>query len=145
MAIPHVVLFSGTNCTGGHFHVFEAKSNLASVFSDVTSSFVILEGNWQFFVDANFESQMRPRSRPDSRPRDLRFDRGQYGARPWHKRQTVLAKACLKTSPDLSAGLCFGHPAPPRGPRALIARRSQAAAALLELLRSRGPGDISEH
>ena len=60
MAIPHVVLFAGTNCTGGHFHVFEAKSNLAGVFSDVTSSFVILEGNWQFFADANFESQMGP-------------------------------------------------------------------------------------
>ena len=48
--------------------------NLASVFSDVTSSFVILEGNWQFFVDANFESRMGPgQGRTFLGPGGLRF------------------------------------------------------------------------
>ncbi len=60
MAIPHVVLFANANCTGGHFHVFEAQSNLAGVFSDVTSSFVILEGNWQFFADATSKAKWVP-------------------------------------------------------------------------------------
>ncbi len=71
MAIPHVVLFANANCTGGHFHVFEAQTNLAGVFSDVTSSFVILEGNWQFFADANFQSQMGPGQGRTSWPRCL--------------------------------------------------------------------------
>jgi hypothetical protein len=59
MAIPHVILFADANCAGNHTHVCEAQSFI-SWFNDVTSSFVILEGRWNFFVDANFENQMGP-------------------------------------------------------------------------------------
>ena len=58
MAIPHIVLFVNQNCTGGHFHIFQTTANLDGIFNDVTSSFVILEGSWQFFADANFQGQM---------------------------------------------------------------------------------------
>ena len=60
MPIPHVILFADANCGGAHTHVCEAENFVGSAFNDVTSSFIILEGNWVFFVDANFENQMGP-------------------------------------------------------------------------------------
>ena len=59
MAIPQIILFADANCAGNHTHVCEPQSFI-SWFNDITSSFVILEGNRQFFVDANYESQMGP-------------------------------------------------------------------------------------
>jgi len=58
MATPHIILFSDMNCSGDHTHICEGILNIESEFNDITSSFIILEGNWQFFVDANFENQM---------------------------------------------------------------------------------------
>ena len=34
--------------------------HIGDYFNDVTSSFIILEGHWTFFVDANFAGQMGP-------------------------------------------------------------------------------------
>jgi hypothetical protein len=58
MALPHIILFAQVNCSGIHTHVCESLSYIGDYFNDVTSSFVILEGNWQFFVDAGFAGQM---------------------------------------------------------------------------------------
>jgi len=58
MATPHIILFADGNCGGNHTHVCEALSYIGDYFNDVTSSFIILEGSWQFFADANFETQM---------------------------------------------------------------------------------------
>ncbi len=55
----HIILFADINCSGGHKHVCETKAFLND-FNDVTSSFIILVGNWEFFVDANFVGQMGP-------------------------------------------------------------------------------------
>ncbi len=41
-------------------HVCEGLSYIGDYFNDVTSSFIILAGNWQFFIDAGFENQMGP-------------------------------------------------------------------------------------
>lgn len=60
MSTPHVILFADANCSGAHTHVCEAESFVGSAFNDVVSSFIILEGKWQFFVDANFANQMGP-------------------------------------------------------------------------------------
>ena len=58
MAIPEVILFADINCGGAHTHVCEGLSYIGDYFNDVTSSFIVLEGNWQFFVDAGFAGQM---------------------------------------------------------------------------------------
>lgn len=60
MAIPHIILFSNINCNGSHTHVCESLSYIGDYFNDITSSFIILEGNWEFFVDKNFAGQMGP-------------------------------------------------------------------------------------
>lgn len=60
MAIPHIILFADKNCSGNHTHVCESLSYIGGYFNDVTSSFIILEGNWEFFVDAGFAGQMGP-------------------------------------------------------------------------------------
>jgi Beta/Gamma crystallin len=60
----HLILFADSNCSGAHKHVFESKSFLSD-FNDVVSSFVILSGQWQFFVDANFVGQV-PATGPTS-------------------------------------------------------------------------------
>jgi hypothetical protein len=60
MAIPHIILFADANCGGNHTHVCEGLSYIGDYFNDVTSSFIILEGHWTFFVDANFAGQMGP-------------------------------------------------------------------------------------
>jgi hypothetical protein len=58
MALPHIILFADITCSGAHTHINEAISSLESSFNDITSSFVILEGNWEFFEDINFANQM---------------------------------------------------------------------------------------
>ena len=57
--VAQVILFADVNCAGNHTHVCESQSFI-SWFNDVTSSFVIVEGHWEFFVDANFVGQMGP-------------------------------------------------------------------------------------
>ena len=58
MALPHIILFKDETCRGEHWHVFQAQFFIDA--NDAVSSFIILEGHWQFFVDANFRNQMGP-------------------------------------------------------------------------------------
>ena len=56
--MAHVIIFEHANFHGAHKHVFRGETSLNAgddnFFNDKTSSFVILEGNWEFFVHANF-------------------------------------------------------------------------------------------
>jgi hypothetical protein len=58
MAIPHIILFRDANCSGDHMHVCEGMPYVGDTFNDATSSFIILEGVWEFFADAEFKTQM---------------------------------------------------------------------------------------
>ena len=61
---PHVILFENGNFHGAHKHVFTRESNLNApddnFFNDKVSSLVVLEGNWAFFADSNFQRQYPP-------------------------------------------------------------------------------------
>lgn len=56
--MAHIILFEHSNFHGAHKHVFADEPNLDAgddnFFNDRTSSFVILEGVWQFFRDRDF-------------------------------------------------------------------------------------------
>ena len=56
----HIVLFEHRSLHGAHKHLFESEANLNAsddnFFNDRVSSFVILEGRWQFFRDSNFHN-----------------------------------------------------------------------------------------
>jgi hypothetical protein len=58
LPLPHVILFDNVNCAGEHTHICQARTHLGSLFNDRTSSFIILEGVWEFFADVNFQSPM---------------------------------------------------------------------------------------
>ena len=58
MAIPHIVLYKDAQFLGDHTHFFESMSYVGDDFNDQTSSFVILEGQWTFFFDANWQTPM---------------------------------------------------------------------------------------
>ena len=61
---PHVILFENGNFHGAHKHVFTREPNLNApddnFFNDKVSSLVVLEGNWAFFADSNFQRQYPP-------------------------------------------------------------------------------------
>ncbi len=54
----HIIIFQHTNFRGQHRHIFDEEGNLNhsddGSLNDKISSFVILEGEWQFFRHANF-------------------------------------------------------------------------------------------
>ena len=54
--MPQLILFENANLQGRHKHVYRSESFLED-FNDLTSSFVILEGQWDFFIDANFDGE----------------------------------------------------------------------------------------
>ena len=56
--IPHIILFEDEGFRGRHKHVFRWEEYIGDEFNDVTSSFVILSGHWQFFEDINCVGQM---------------------------------------------------------------------------------------
>jgi hypothetical protein len=60
--MAHVILFQHANFDGSHKHIFRAEPNLGALIfpgmNDQVSSFVILEGNWQFFIDKNYVGQV---------------------------------------------------------------------------------------
>ena len=65
MAQPHVILFEHLYFHGAHRHVIgnKGEANLNARddddFNDKgTKSFIILEGDWEFFADPNFENQL---------------------------------------------------------------------------------------
>ena len=60
--MAHVILFEHANFRGAHKHVFQAEANLNAdgddFFNDKTSSIVVLDGRWTFFVDSNFVGEV---------------------------------------------------------------------------------------
>ncbi len=70
--IPHCILFEFANFRGAHRHVFMAEPNLAAnedpAFNKRTSSIVILEGNWEFFSDADFKTRIGDKLGPGLYP-----------------------------------------------------------------------------
>jgi hypothetical protein len=60
--MAHIILFEHAGFHGRHKHVFRAEPNLNagddSAFNDLVSSFVILDGNWEFFINAGFVGQL---------------------------------------------------------------------------------------
>ncbi len=59
--LGHLMLFEHTDFDGAHKHVIDSVPDLSAVsggFNDLTSSIVILDGEWQFFRDANFVGLM---------------------------------------------------------------------------------------
>jgi hypothetical protein len=60
MDMPHIILFEDGGFFGNHKHVFGEIENLAtdhdSNFNDKTSSFVILDGTWEFFKDFEWKN-----------------------------------------------------------------------------------------
>jgi hypothetical protein len=56
-----VILFENADFEGNHKHVFSAIENLRVLidpfnFNDKTSSLVVIEGEWQFFKDFEYEN-----------------------------------------------------------------------------------------
>jgi hypothetical protein len=56
--MPHVILFEHAGFHGAHKHVVGPEPNLNAgddnYMNDKTSSIVVLEGNWEFFIDWQF-------------------------------------------------------------------------------------------
>jgi hypothetical protein len=55
-SMPHVILFEHAQFHGAHKHVVRDEPNLNAAddnfFNDITSSIVVLEGDWEFFEDS---------------------------------------------------------------------------------------------
>ena len=59
MALPHIILFENVYCSGAHTHVVGGeRKHLGNEWNDRVSSFYIVEGNWEFFADVDFQGQM---------------------------------------------------------------------------------------
>jgi hypothetical protein len=58
-AMGHLILFEHINFHGRHKHIFQDEPNLNTdddnSFNDITSSIVVLEGKWEFFVHKDFQ------------------------------------------------------------------------------------------
>ena len=54
--MAQVILFQDANYHGAHAHVFFAEPN----FHQGVSSLVVIEGNWAFYVDPNFQTPNPP-------------------------------------------------------------------------------------
>jgi hypothetical protein len=52
--LAQLILFADANLDGAHKHCYDSVAFLDD-FNDVTSSFVILEGNWQLFINADWD------------------------------------------------------------------------------------------
>jgi hypothetical protein len=54
----HLILFEHREFHGTHKHIFQDEPNLGSdndnSFDNLTSSVVVLEGTWEFFMDPDF-------------------------------------------------------------------------------------------
>jgi len=70
--MPHIIVFEHAGFHGAHKHVFTAEPNLAAgddnFFNDRISSFVILEGKWEFFLHSNFQIKLGPTLGPGIYP-----------------------------------------------------------------------------
>lgn len=54
----HIILFEHQKFHGRHKHIFQDEPNLGAAddnsFDNLTSSVVVLEGTWEFFMDPDF-------------------------------------------------------------------------------------------
>jgi Beta/Gamma crystallin len=59
--MAEIILFEHANFHGRHKHIFRDEPNLNAAddhdFNDITSSIVVLLGNWQCFTDAGFQGE----------------------------------------------------------------------------------------
>jgi hypothetical protein len=59
--MAHVILFDKIRMHGNHKHVFQSETNLNAPddnwINDQTQSIVVVEGEWQFYKDWNFEEK----------------------------------------------------------------------------------------
>lgn len=55
--MAHLILYENADFGGRHKDVYQSETFLAD-FNDITSSFVIQEGYWQFYIDADFQGAM---------------------------------------------------------------------------------------
>ena len=62
--MAHVILFQHANFHGAHKHVFTNEANLNAgddnTFNDITSSIVVVEGRWDFFLNSGFNGKLGP-------------------------------------------------------------------------------------
>ena len=58
MSLPHVILYWDANCQADHMHVCGPMAYVGDYFNDATSSFIIIDGQWEFYADANFQTLM---------------------------------------------------------------------------------------
>ena len=71
MAQPHVILFERLYFHGAHKHVIgKGEANLNARHDDDfndegTKSFIILEGDWEFFKDSNYRNKLGGTLGPD--------------------------------------------------------------------------------
>ena len=61
--MDHVIFFQYPNFRGDHKHVFQAEATLPSEFTaflpDKTEAIVVIEGEWEFFIDWNYEKPLK--------------------------------------------------------------------------------------
>ncbi len=57
----HVILFEHADFHGRHKHIFKDYPNLNAAddndFNDITSSIIVLDERWEFFIHADFVSK----------------------------------------------------------------------------------------
>jgi hypothetical protein len=59
--MAHLILYENINFQGRSKEIRQSEQFLAD-FNDLASSFVIREGHWEFFTNANFQGQTGPGS-----------------------------------------------------------------------------------
>jgi hypothetical protein len=61
--MAHVILFEYPDFRGNHKHVFQGEPNLNSPFDDFmndkTEAIVVLEGEWEFFIDWEYQKPIK--------------------------------------------------------------------------------------
>lgn len=59
--ISHLIVFSETELRGRHWHIFDSVPNIRDIaftWDDDISSFVVLAGEWQFFRDRQYQTEV---------------------------------------------------------------------------------------
>jgi beta/gamma crystallin len=123
--MPHVILFKESGFFGDHKHVLEPEINLNvsvdSDFNDAVQSFWILDGNWQFFKDWNYETPFPLGSRTPA----------VFGPGPYRKITDALGPGSSKQMSSLRPvelvnGVWTPLPEPSQ-PGPIVARKSEKA------------------
>jgi hypothetical protein len=108
--MAHIILFEHINFHGGHKHVFAPEPNLNDrdddFFNDKTSSLAVVEGNWELYRNADFNTPypviLGPGLYPDVRRVQINND-------DMSSLQPVLANPTVLGSPLDKHILLFEH------------------------------------